>query len=395
MKRVLPTMLLVACGVMLAYGIIRLLSLRFELGDVYPEYSSLRSDPLGAMVLYESLSNIDQFDARRDFSTANRLPAANGTTYLHIATTVSAWQSVTNESFREIERFIREGGRLVITVHPRATLPRPVESKDPQIQEELERQRTDAPSLWSRWNLKPEFVSLDLSPDGVYMPATVVSRSGLGLPSNLEWHSALVFYPGDDAWQPIYTRENQPVMVERHAGQGSVVIATDSYFLSNEAMLRDRHTDLLSWLLGPNTNIVFDEAHLGVVENPGVANLMRRYRLQWFVGALILLCALFIWKNAVSLVPPHFENGYSSHVAGRDSFAGFVNLLRRAVPTGNILAIAHAEWKRSAAQTGRYSADRLRRAENAFQEENSRSAKDRDPVRAYTTIARILQRHNT
>src|SRR5262245_42534764 len=107
MKRVLPAMLLVACGVMLTYGIIRLITLRFELGDVYPEYSSLRSDPLGTMVLYESLSDIDEVDARRDFSTANTLPTANRTTYLHIATTATAWQSVTNETFREIERFIR------------------------------------------------------------------------------------------------------------------------------------------------------------------------------------------------------------------------------------------------------------------------------------------------
>jgi hypothetical protein len=68
------------------------------------------------------------------------------------------------------------------------------------------------------------------------------------------------------------------VVVERQVGRGTIVMASDSYFLSNEALQRDRHADLLAWLVGSGTQVVFDEAHLGIVEKPGVATLMRKYR---------------------------------------------------------------------------------------------------------------------
>ena len=81
-------------------------------------------------------------------------------------------------------------------------------------------------------------------------------------------------------------------------------MATDSYFVSNEAMAKDRHADLLAWLIGPDKNVVFDEAHFGIVETSGVAVLMRKYRLHGLAAGLMLLAGLFIWKNSTSLVPP-------------------------------------------------------------------------------------------
>ena len=55
MKRRLPILLLAACSVGFAIGLFQLFRLRFAVGDVYPEYSSLRSDPVGTMAFYESL----------------------------------------------------------------------------------------------------------------------------------------------------------------------------------------------------------------------------------------------------------------------------------------------------------------------------------------------------
>jgi hypothetical protein len=396
MKRHLPTILLLGCAALLAAGLIQLIALRFEVGDVYPPYSSLRSDPLGAMVLYESLQNVDALRVQRDFSTANRLPGGLRTTYLHIATSIEAWQRVPDDGFAEIERFIAEGGRLVITMFPQARAVRlPPVLRRAEADPEAERDKAQNPSLWSRWHLTPGVIDLDSSPDGTYKPVDVVNETALPLPSTLAWHSGIVFENFDLDWQPIYARGDGVVMLERQIGLGSVVIATDSYFLSNEAMLRDRHPDLLAWVVGGGANIFFDEAHLGVVESPGVATLMRRYRLHGFIAALILLTALFVWKNAFSLIPAGSGTSEEVHLAGRDSFAGFVNLLRRGVPAGNILAASYTEWKKSASKIGRYSAARLKRAEEAFKQENSRTGKDRDPVRAYQTIARILNDKRT
>lgn len=397
MKHRVSMVLLPAFAAVLILGLYQLIALRFEVGDVYPEYSSLRSDPLGTMVLYESLNNLGGLTAWRDFSTENRLPGAARTTYLHIATSIEAWQRVPDGTFAEVERFIREGGRLAITMFPRAARPRtpPFPQRSAETDSEMERDRAENPSLWSRWKLQPTVLDLVPSDSGAYTPVDVLNESALPLPPRLQWHSGIVFENLDPSWQPIYTRGDAAVILERRLGLGSVVIATDSYFVSNEAMLQDRHADLLAWFLGPNTNVVFDEAHLGVVEGPGVATLMRRYRLHGFLVALVLLTGLFVWKNAFSLVPPDRGENTEVYITGRDSFAGFVNLLRRTVPDGSILATSYAEWKKSAARTGRYPAARLKKAEDEFQQEDSRTSKDRDPVRAFQTIARILHKQNT
>ena len=49
------------------------------------------------------------------------------------------------------------------------------------------------------------------------------------------------------------------------------MLSSDSYFLSNEAIRKERHADLLAWLVGLNARVLFDETHLGVSESPGVA----------------------------------------------------------------------------------------------------------------------------
>jgi hypothetical protein len=169
------------------------------------------------------------------------------------------------------------------------------------------------------------------------------------------------------------------------------VIATDSYFLSNEALRRDRHPDLLAWLVGPGRHVVFDEAHLGVAERPGVATLMRQYRLFWLVAGLVLLAGLFIWKHSVSLLPAekNWETGDS--VPGKDAASGFVNLLRRSIPPGDLMRICFVEWRRTAATSGTCSRQRLERAEAAFNALGSTPAKGQEVVSTYQLIQKALQ----
>src|SRR5207249_1742477 len=55
------------------YGGARLFQLRFETGDVYAEYSSLRSDPLGARVFYQSLEQVGDMEVSRNIQPLSRL----------------------------------------------------------------------------------------------------------------------------------------------------------------------------------------------------------------------------------------------------------------------------------------------------------------------------------
>src|SRR5437879_3778196 len=96
------TIAFVLCFVIFVAGLIQLLRLRYEGGDVYPAYSSLRADPLGAMALFEALSRLPDITTDRDFSANNRLPEGRGTTYLHLGAKSSDWEWMSDEEFRTI-----------------------------------------------------------------------------------------------------------------------------------------------------------------------------------------------------------------------------------------------------------------------------------------------------
>lgn len=73
-------MALLAVTAAFLYGLAHLFALRFERGDIYPEYSSLRADPPGAKALYESL---DQFlSVRRNYQPLTRLDEGRHTELL-------------------------------------------------------------------------------------------------------------------------------------------------------------------------------------------------------------------------------------------------------------------------------------------------------------------------
>ncbi len=388
MKRyVAPFFLIAAAGVLIA-GFVWLFEQRFETGDVYPAYSSLRADPLGVMALYESLEKLRGVAVERDYSTQNLLPEGTGTTYLHIAAPIGEWRLLAEQTLVEMERFVSNGGRLVVTMYP-------VANKPPAWRESLEQNRQSGKEekpkptpRRERWGIDFEVVDLEQQ-QGEYLPVSVENQSGLALPQTLDWHSGIILTNVTADWKPIYSRGSGAVMVERRFGRGAVVIATDSYFLSNEAMQRDRHADLLAWLIGPNRAVVFDEAHLGVTESPGVATLMRRYRLHWFAAALAGLAALFVWKNSVSLLPAREGFRSGNVIAGKDATSGFINLLRRSIPSRDIFTACFTEWKASTSP-GSYSATRLHQAQAMFEAEQSLPVKERKPVNSYRRISKIL-----
>lgn len=414
MKKHFPILILLGCAAAFAFGIVQLFHLRFEAGDVYPAYSSLRADPLGAMAFYESLEKIPGLSVRRDFSASDRLPEEPRTVYLHLAGNRFEWNRLPPDSFREIKDFLARDGRLVITFFPQTereifrfsgeeetnsvkSAKAKNEKMTPPTPAKKKKTNTDAESdvsLEDEWNFHTGFQKLE--PDGdTYAPARVVSKADLPLPQTLDWHSGVVFTNLGPSWRVIYARGTNAVFIERKFGKGSVVIATDSYFISNEAMARDRHADLLAWLIGPNRNVVFDEAHLGILETSGVASLMRKYRLHGLAAGLILLAGLFIWKNSTSLVPPLADEKREDFVTGKDSATGFVNLLRRGIAPRDLLATCFAEWKKSAAQNGKISTSRFQQAEAIFSAETALPNKDRNPIAAYQRISEALGKQNT
>jgi hypothetical protein len=435
----------------MGWGLYRLLELRFAAGDVYPPYSSFRADPLGTRALFEGFELLPDRETRRLMEDLSRLESGRDTT-LFVFGTDSELDDVEETEAREIERFMQEGGRVVMTLHPETGKPlrarwresdatnsppvlpfrrgfrrppdqpekaeannetgsdtakksdsnaatnsivstnqtstnaAPPKPRPRRLNLREDRESIHLVSMRERWGYEVEYRKLLLNDDDVAEPATVERVTNApALPPSLDWHSATVFQTTNQAWHPLYQRGDQPVLMERSFGRGALVLASDSWFVSNEALRKDRHTTLLAWLAGDNHRLVFDETHLGVELKPGIASLAVRYRLHGLFASLFLLATLFVWKNAVSFVPPHEKQDVAADiVSGKDSSTGFVNLLRRSIAPRDLLAICLAEWKKSCGRARQNRADRLLRMSDVAQ------VKAAAPVDGYRDISRIV-----
>jgi hypothetical protein len=246
--------------------------------------------------------------------------------------------------------------------------------------------------LTRRWAFEFGYQQLEMVEDGRALPVEVEREADLPLPESIEWHSGLYFTNIGKAWQPIYARGGSPVLMERKFSAGSLVMATDSYLVSNEALRKNREPELLAWLVGNAQQVMFDEAHLGIVEQTGVATLMKRYRLFGVVLAALVVAGLFLWKNAVPFLPLRAEEQMEDFLQGREASAGLINLLRRNIPADNLLKTCVAEWGKSLAPGHGVNTARLEEVRATVQAEEALPARHRDAVRAYHAICQCLSR---
>ncbi|MDB6029739.1 MAG: hypothetical protein JWM16_77, partial [Verrucomicrobiales bacterium] len=97
--------------VLFAFGLRQLFDLRFQSGDIYPNYSSLRADPLGTKALYESYEKL--LPSLRNYRPLPRLNHGQGTSLFLLGLKVSDL-SATPQEATEVETFVKSGGRLVL-----------------------------------------------------------------------------------------------------------------------------------------------------------------------------------------------------------------------------------------------------------------------------------------
>ena len=290
--------------VALAWGLEQVVVSPLETGAAYPAYSSLRSDPLGTLALYESLGKVMKVD--RLYKSRLRSDPGPGTTVFVLGVEPVAWAKLKSDTLKEYEELTAKGARLVI-----AFLPVSEPWKD-----------TDARPVESRWHIR--FVYKNLHVEHGEIPR----ESALELKPGAEWKTL-----GEGAF-------------ERKLGNGSVVLVSDSYPLSNEGLREERNAGLIVKLAGPAKEIVFDENHFGVVETGSITKLMRKYHLEGALALLALVAALFLWRSASSLLPSRVP-GAEQAVAGRDSLDGMVALLRRGIPEKDLVWICYEEWKKT------------------------------------------------
>jgi hypothetical protein len=168
-------------------------------------------------------------------------------------------------------------------------------------------------------------------------------------------------------------------------------LMADAYLFSNEALRVERYPDLLSRLIGSNALLVFDESHLGIYRQPGLAGLIRQYRFHWVIAALAVLAVLFVWKNTVYFVPPpdDLDTGSREAASGeKDHTEALISLLRRNVAGRDLLRVCVGEWQKTDSAQRRVSSLALDQIQRLVRDAAV------DPIAGYQHICRLLSEGN-
>jgi hypothetical protein len=301
-------------AVLFAGGVLYLFDRQFTGGGAYPPYSSLRSDPAGAKVIFESLNRLPGVTVARSFEPLDSMPD-RASTVLLLGIEPKGFVMQQDAETRALEEFAQRGNRLILAMGEAS-------GREPPRPAPLEK-------LW-----------------------------GMRFDFNKEGHGDLSFAEAT-AWEILERNGTRPVVIKRDFGKGSIVLVADSRLFSNgsvaHALVRDvsplvgTQTALLAQVIGPHTHIVFDEAHFGIVESGSVVALARRFRLQGLAFSLAIIALLFIWKNA-SAFPPASNVPREEKVLGRTSVAGLVTLLHRHIAPERLASACWQEWLKSHAR---------------------------------------------
>lgn len=399
-----------------AYFMVNLFSIRFKSGDIYPAYSTLRSDPLGSKALFEAMRALPGLNVQRSYAPAGKFTILNNTCLLFLGIRGEQTHFVSKKEYEQIEQMLNLGARLIVALTPdgsghfvgkkgeeKEENSKSEKNKDPDHEKSTKADEKDKKGLndgGKEKNEKADGCGIDLFEKlGIHVKYDNSGRSDAiavhhsdNSSDYIDWPYAIWFEAQED-WQSIYTWNGNPVIIERHFEQGSIVMLASSYIFSNESLKKDENSKVLSWMVNDRTHIVFDEYHLGIREQQGISILMKKYHLFGPVTLLAFLFVLFIWKNATSIIPLDEENSAdleSKKENEQPPPSGMVCLLRKHINKNELIPVCKKAWQDAFIKENRAS-KKYRRILDAVESATAgQSRKKTDPVHTYNRICKIM-----
>ncbi|HXE35616.1 MAG TPA: DUF4350 domain-containing protein [Verrucomicrobiae bacterium] len=334
---------LLAAGMFAAVFAILLLMAHQNQSNTSDMGSSLREDPYGTSLLFDSYAHAGYRVNRSQDEDSLADQDGPKTTAFFIGDFGFGFPENEGENTRaadkflaQLEDFLSRGGRVVLIEHAGK-----LRSKSQDWEVENNWSHPDQPS-------GPTWVSPDLSvmPTGSEM---------MFLNADIPWLKT------DSHWTALYagtvksdvkTNGSMRVyMAMRKVGKGELVAVSQEWFLVNETIKNHPNPVLLDFLTGGRPGIWVDEALHGLQQDKGVLWLVQRYRLQpalmLFWGALLAL----LWSMSGDLmrrpardqIAQIMRYGESAGVAGR-------RLLQRSLAAELVVAECWNQFRRRSPQ---------------------------------------------
>lgn len=304
--------------------------------------SSLRQDPYGTSLLFDSYARAGYQVKRSQDQDSLFDQDASGTTAFFVGGySRNDWRMESGElrfgdKFRAVlERFLGRGGRVVLIA--------PVWKLKSESQGwEVGNKWYDGPHV-----SEPTWVSADRN-------AMPPGSDNMYLARDAPWLQT------DSSWTVLYSgagteaKPNSPVhvyMAMRKVGNGEMIAASQESFLFNETIKTHPNAALLDFLAGGRPVVWVDETLHGLHQEQGVLWLVHRYRLQ--VALLLFWATLLalLWSMSGDLVRRPSRNR-DAQIARNSEGVGVAaqRLLQRSVRKERVVAECWEEFRRRSPQ---------------------------------------------
>jgi len=368
---------LLAAGIFAAVFSILLLMAHQNESKTSDMGSSLREDPYGASLLFDSFGRAGyQVKRGQDQDSLSDQDASRTTAFFIGGYSVNDWITKDGKlqngtKFRgRLEDFLARGGRVVL-VEPRGELKSQSQGWEVEIKWDQTAKEHSPPSV---------------SPNPGAMPADsemmYLAANGPWLQTDAEW---TVLYGGAVEANTQADTQARIYMAMRRAGNGVLIAASQESFLLNEAIKMHPNPVLLDFLAGARPVIWVDETLHGLHQDEGVLWLVQRYRLQ---AALLLFWATLLallWSMSGDLVRRPAHNS-SAQIVRHGEAAGVAarRLLQRSIVKERVVAECWEQFRRSWPQDAQaISADPLLGA-------RLRTALEQPPLAGYKELSELI-----
>lgn len=344
--------------------------------------SSLRSDPYGASLLFDSYARAGyQITRGQDEESLSEQDAAKTTAFFIGGFSPNDW--IMNDGKLQaggklrgrLENFLARGGRVILVA--------------PSWELKSQSQGWEVGNIWDPADEdahKGKDTSLWVSPDLHAMPADsekmYVSTDGPRLQTDAQW---IALYSGDAETNGKPGRSARVYMAMRRAGNGELIAASQESFILNETIKTYPNPVVLDFLTDGRPVIWIDETLHGLRQNQGVLWLAQRYRLQVALVLFWSTLLVLLWSMSGDLARRPAQNP-SAQVVRHGEIAGDAarRLLQRSIAKENVVTECWKQFRRSWPQ------DAQAISTDPFWSARLRSALAQKPLAGYKELGKLI-----